>query len=85
MFRKTHLIIVLICLLLVNCSSLTKKDDIRWVTLDDIAKNLCRKTDAWEKRFWLIQSIRRKNGGRYLFLTEKRTYLFVLEKIIFYC
>jgi hypothetical protein len=75
---------VLICLLLVNCSSLTKKDDMRWVTLDDIARSLCLKTDAWEKRFWLIQSIRRKNGGRYLFLTEKRTYQFLLEKIIFY-
>lgn len=40
MFRKTRLIMVLICLLLVNCSSLTKKDDIRWVTLDDIARSI---------------------------------------------
>ncbi len=40
MFRKTHLIMVLICLLLVNCSSLTKEDNIRWVTLDDIARSI---------------------------------------------
>ncbi len=40
MFRKTRLIMVLICLLLVNCSSLTKEDNIRWVTLDDIARSL---------------------------------------------
>ena len=40
MFRKVNFIVVLICLFLVNCSPLTKEEDIKCVTLEDIARSL---------------------------------------------